>query len=429
MNAIKKSMFALIASLLIICLSQIIPADENNQQYTLMEEPLIAPSLDTQTGASIAVNSDLPNEFSWKNLEGQDWTTSAKEQGNCGSCWDFAAMGTLEAMINIQKQDPTLDLDLSEQYVLSCLPAAANNYGQGCLGGNPYNAFYCIKDDGEEGNNCNGIITEECFSYYASHNIPCDQKCENWQQDLIPLQDCGYSWPGIDFTQSEDIIKTKIYEHGPVAAGIDCTNDFITWGISHHDPNEYYPYIEQQWNSRLNHLIVIVGWKDDESIPHGGYWICKNSWGTDWGYDGFYNVEYDGMFSGAFISWVSIQTDDINSPPNTPIITGSTDGKTGKTYTYQAITSDPNNDEIYYYFDWGDDSEDNWIGPYNSNEYCEASHTWNEKGTYSIKVKAKDENGLESDWGTLEVSMPRIKIFSIFEWIAQRFPMIGKCIS
>ena len=71
---------------------------------------------------------DLPSQFSWLDYGG-DWTTPAKAQGNCGSCRAFGALGGLDASINIASGDPSLDIDLSEQYVLSCLGAAG-----GCNG-------------------------------------------------------------------------------------------------------------------------------------------------------------------------------------------------------------------------------------------------------------------------------------------------------
>ena len=67
---------------------------------------------------------------------------------------------------------------------------------------------------------------------------------------------------------------------------------------------------------------------------------------------------------------------------------------------------------IFYMFDWGDTSS-GWLGPYESGIICEAIHTWTEKGSYEIKVKAKDINGLVSDWSDpLEVSMPKSKSYS-----------------
>lgn len=394
-----------------------------NQQYYVMSDPIIAPIFDKSDDETKYQNIDLPNNFSWKNYEGQDFTTPAKNQGNCGSCWDFAAMGTLEAMINIQRGDPTIDIDLSEQYVLSCLPKAANHYGEGCLGGNPYNAFKYLMDDGEEGNFQNGALPEACFFYYADHKIPCDEKCKDWVEELIPLEDYGYSWPGFDSPETRQVIKSKLYEYGPLAAGIDCTNHFINWGTTHHNADDYYPYIDQEWNNRLNHLVVLVGWKDDDSLTNGGYWICKNSWGTNWGYEGFYNAEYGSMFTAAFISWVSIQIDNGNTPPIKPEIpTGPSSGRTNREYVFSTFTTDPDGHQVRYQFDWGDSNFSDWFGPYESGEEINVTHAWTKKGDFEIKVKARDIFGLESVWSDpLIVSMPKNKLYDKIQLVLERF--------
>ena len=77
-------------------------------------------------------------------------------------------------------------------------------------------------------------------------------------------------------------------------------------------------------------------------------------------------------------------------------------------YIYYASTEDPNGDPIYYKFDWGDGSESDWVGPYNSGEVVSVTHSWDANGTYYIRVKAKDAKGAESDWSsTLKVTTNR----------------------
>jgi hypothetical protein len=87
-----------------------------------------------------------------------------------------------------------------------------------------------------------------------------------------------------------------------------------------------------------------------------------------------------------------------NSPykpdkPDGPVI-----GQVGKTYTYATATIDPDDDDIYYLWDWGDGNDTEWLGPYLSGDECEASHIWDEKENYKIRVRAKDEDGHLSPW-------------------------------
>jgi len=100
-----------------------------------------------------------------------------------------------------------------------------------------------------------------------------------------------------------------------------------------------------------------------------------------------------------------------NQPPEIPIVpSGPSNVKAGETCTYTSITTDSEGDKIFYKFDWGDGSYSGWMGPYASGEMGSASHKWDNKGSYEIKVKAKDEHGDESDWSDpLSVRMPKNK--------------------
>ncbi len=91
----------------------------------------------------------------------------------------------------------------------------------------------------------------------------------------------------------------------------------------------------------------------------------------------------------------------LNKPPATPSQpTGQTMGILRASYTYSTQTIDPNGDNVYYLWDWGDGNNSGWLGPYPSGQIVSASYTWFNRGTYPIKVKAKDTSGLESPWST-----------------------------
>jgi outer membrane protein assembly factor BamB len=128
---------------------------------------------------------------------------------------------------------------------------------------------------------------------------------------------------------------------------------------------------------------------------------------------------YVGSWDGYFYALNVID----NSPPNNPIIDGSTEGEAGVEYDYTFVSTDPNGDNLSYLIEWGDGIEIA-IGPYLSGEEAMASHSW-ERGTYTIRAKAVDSFGAESNWSELEVTMPRGKtVHVLIERLLERFPLL-----
>ncbi len=456
--------------------------------YRTMEPLDLQPFLNKDP--PIKILDDIPNEFSWKNYQGYDWTTSAKNQGDCGSCWAFAPIAMLETIINIREDCPLLNPDLSEQYLLSCLPDAGD-----CIGGSPYHALEYATNTSSKGNNCNGIILESCLPYEASDTIPCSDKISDWKNYLISLSDIGYWWSNGNTTNIE-IIKSWILEHGSIVSTFYASDNFMKWGRNHHSSDDVFrsykiaPY--------QNHIAEIVGWKDDQKLLKGGYWICKNSWGPDWGHNGFFNVEYNALsIDIGLIIWADYNPDDYdwspvpvidqcytgfageevlfdasgcfdpegniisycwdfgdgltgsslilahmyaekgvyqltlsivdengknattssivrindetNNFPSTPIIEGPSSGKQNVEYLYSFSAYDPDGDELYFFADWGDGTYE-MTDSVSSGDEVTVSHTWDAEGIYEIKAKSIDQYGAESDWATLEVSMPKNKV-------------------
>jgi outer membrane protein assembly factor BamB len=101
-----------------------------------------------------------------------------------------------------------------------------------------------------------------------------------------------------------------------------------------------------------------------------------------------------------------------NTPPEAPIISGETNGKVGQRYWYTFNSVDPDRNPISFYIEWGDDTTTGWTMERGSGENCYYEHTWSEPDTYTIRAKAKDVYGAESDWATLEVSIPRTRMLT-----------------
>jgi len=355
-----------------------------NDEYRFMRAPIDCSKLEIKHPTRLVL--DNPNEFNWRDVDGMDWTTIAKHQGNCGSCWDFAALGALESVIMIEEQCNLIQPDLAEQYALSCLPASANNYGQGCLGGTPYKAYFYIMDEGVEGNYYNGIIPESCFPYEASHDIPCEDKCEDWIDQLIPITDCQEYFLDFDYDSPEnrEILKSIVYSDGPVAVAMNVTSEFVNYWNIHHNPDDYYPDTHEPWGNMLNHIVVICGWKDDASIENGGYWIVKNSWGTDWGYDGFFNLEYGGLFIGMYYSTVTYDPDSVDWDPIADA-GGLYQAEIGEIITFDGTNSiDPEGEIASYEWDFGDENTGNGPNP---------THSYSEEGIYAATLTVTDSQG------------------------------------
>ena len=133
----------------------------------------------------------------------------------------------------------------------------------------------------------------------------------------------------------------------------------------------------------------------------------------------------------SFTAYGDIET---NSPPEKPQRpSGKASGKIGMTYLYSTETSDADGDQVYYLWDWGDGNFSEWLGPFASGTTTTVQHSWTAKGTYSIRVKAKDVQGDESNWSDLlSVTMPRNQIIMLFvfenmeRWLPRLFIFLNE---
>jgi len=329
---------------------------------------------------------DTPDEFSWLDYNGYNWVTPARDQDVCGSCWVFATLGVFESMIKIRENCPEFQPDLSEQYVLSCLSSAGD-----CEGGIGYRAALNILNTDEAGNYCNGILPESCMPYQADDSVPCSDKCSDWGEMLIPLLDCGFCFLD-DHEDSVGLIKTQVMQNGPVAITMLASALFVIWGLTNHDPNGYFPDIESSEISGY-HEIMLVGWKDDPSVGNGGYWICKNSWGADWGYDGFFNIEYNSLEMDLWdFTWLDYDADDYDWHPIVDT------GGPYSIYVYEDIIFDASDsldvegDILSFEWDFGD-------GTRGDGESI--VHSYKEQGEYVVTLTVTDGEGLTSSETTV----------------------------
>ena len=115
----------------------------------------------------------------------------------------------------------------------------------------------------------------------------------------------------------------------------------------------------------------------------------------------------------------SLQIKAQSLPPQKPSApSGPEEGRIGETYIFSASTSDPEEENLFYLFDWGNEENSGWIGPFSSGELCEVEYSWTTQGSFSVRVKAKDIHGVQSEWSDSSiVSMPRNR----FDFLLSQF--------
>jgi len=124
----------------------------------------------------------------------------------------------------------------------------------------------------------------------------------------------------------------------------------------------------------------------------------------------------------------------LNQAPSAPDINGQVNGIVGVEYTYSFEATDPDGDDLYYWILWGDGCPAvEWIGPYASGEVVTQNHTFTTEGTFIISSQAKDVYDAVSQWGELQVMMPRNKainkpIFQFLQCHPNLFPLLQKLI-
>ena len=206
----------------------------------------------------------LPKVWDWRNINGKDWTTPARNQGGCGSCVAFAALGAMEVHWCLQKAQPNLDPDLSEAALFF-----ANN--RQCNPGDPrYGWFvpsaldYLVSE---------GTCAETCYPYR-----PINQTAQIPEGTERTLKTRGY-----DSTSSTSEMKRWLVEEGPLVTTFTVYNDFFAFWNG--GAIGCYTRVSNQVAG--GHAVLTVGYDDNKSC-----WICKNSWAPGPGNNGFFLVKY-----------------------------------------------------------------------------------------------------------------------------------------
>ena len=190
-------------------------------------------------------------------------------QGDCGCCWAMASATAFSDRACIAT-DGAVSVDMSTQRVMDC-----SNMSSGCDGGNPVDAWTDFTKI--------GAVSEECSPFFES-----DMKClkgecydPNMKIDYYYAKNAYSPFSAVNWTENMRVIQADIMKYGSVTTSFFVFTDFFDYVGGVYRRRGYPEY-------QGGHSVRIVGWGEtDDKVP---YWIVANTWGKDWGEDGFFRI-------------------------------------------------------------------------------------------------------------------------------------------
>ncbi len=249
---------------------------DREDQKRLLGAPLPANQDFFFTPASKTVRPFGPASYDWRNVGGTRFSSPVLDQGRCGSCVAFAAIGQLETQMNIARRTPNSPWEFSPQHLFAC-------GGGGCeTGWQPMSALSYLQSS--------GVPDEACFPYQSGaigEDMACKSTCSDSKSRSQKI--VRYNTTSFFFFASIDSIKQAL-QKGPLMATMVVYEDFMFY------KSGVYKYTS---GAQLGgHAVVIEGYNDADQS-----WIVRNSWGPDWGEQGYFRVAWNDQSGVGNSTW------------------------------------------------------------------------------------------------------------------------------
>lgn len=252
---------------------------------TLLNGPKL-PFMVSYSG-DVKLPKDFDSRVQWPNCP---TLQEIRDQGSCGSCWAFGAAEAISDRVCIHS-NAKISVEVSSEDLLSC----CHSCGMGCNGGYPTAAWDFWTNEGlvsgglyQSHIGCRPYSIPPCEHHVNGSRTPCKgeegktPKCtKNCEAGYTPdyKQDKHFGKSSYSVPSDMEEIQAEMYKNGPVEAAFTVYEDFPLY------KSGVYKHVS---GSALGgHAIKILGWGEEDGIP---YWLCANSWNTDWGDNGFFKI-------------------------------------------------------------------------------------------------------------------------------------------
>ncbi|KAL5703434.1 cathepsin L [Ranunculus cassubicifolius] len=234
-------------------------ADQTNEEFISYRNGLKKASQPgSPTPFKYANVTDVPSTMDWRT---KGAVTPVKDQGECGCCWAFSAVAATEGITQLSTGNLT---SLSEQELVDCDTSGED---QGCEGGLMDDAFKFIELN-------KGIATESNYPYSGV-----DGTCNKKKEATSAAKINGYE----DVPTNSESSLLKAVANQPISVAIDASGSAFQLYSS--------GVFTGECGTQLDHGVTAVGYGTDSDGTK--YWLVKNSWGTEWGEDGYIRMQRD----------------------------------------------------------------------------------------------------------------------------------------
>lgn len=219
--------------------------------------------------------SKLPKDWDWSNIEGVNYVSPPRRQGDCGSCYAISTVEMLESRLRILT-NKEFNKELSTQYLLSC-----SFYTEGCDGGFPTLLNKFIYEF--------GLVSDECVPY-KGRTTECPSECPA----QISISEYYYIGGYYGASNEESMMK-ELRARGPIIGNLEPSQDFSyykngiysNFAMRDEMPSATMRESAVEWE-KVDHSVLIVGWGEEDGEK---YWKILNSWGEHWGENGYFRIK------------------------------------------------------------------------------------------------------------------------------------------